>query len=139
MDLQFIQDNLMLAGLAVVTGAMLLWSFIGGKLSGVAQANTLEATRLINQDALVLDVREDKEFSTGHIPHSRHIPVGQLNERIKELDKFKSKPILVSCRSGQRSAQACRILKKQGFENVTNLAGGVMAWESANLPMEKKV
>jgi len=61
-----------------------------------------------------------------------------LNARIKELDKFKSKPILVSCRSGQRSAQACRILKKQGFENVTNLAGGVMAWESANLPMEKK-
>ena len=138
MDTQFIQDNLMLVGLAVVTGAMLLWSFIGGSLSGVAQANTLQATRLINQDALVLDVREDKEFATGHIPHSRHIPVGQLNGRIKELDKFKGKPILVSCRSGQRSAQACRILKKQGFENVTNLAGGVMAWESANLPMEKK-
>ena len=67
MDIQFIQENMLLVGLAVVSGAMLLWSFIGGKVSGVNQVNTMEATRLINQDALVLDVREDKEFAAGHI------------------------------------------------------------------------
>jgi len=138
MDMQFIQDNLLLAGLAVVSGAMLLWSFIGGKVSGVTQVNTLEATRLINQDALVLDVREDKEFVTGHIPKARHIPLGALANRIQELEKFKSKPIVVNCRSGQRSARACGILKKHGFDNAVNLAGGIMAWESANLPIEKK-
>jgi rhodanese-related sulfurtransferase len=137
MDMQFIQDNLMLVGLAAVTGAMLLWSFVGGKLSGVNGVDTLEATRLINQDALVLDVREDKEFDTGHIPKARHIPLGKLKERIAELEKFKTKAIVVNCRSGQRSAQACGILKKQGYENVVNLSGGIMAWESANLPMEK--
>lgn len=138
MDMQFIQDNLLLVGLAVVSGAMLLWSFIGGKVSGVTQVNTLEATRLINQDALVLDVREDKEFIAGHIPKARHIPLGALGNRIQELEKFKSKPIVVNCRSGQRSARACGILKKHGFDNAVNLAGGIMAWESANLPMEKK-
>lgn len=138
MDMQFIQNNLLLVGLAVVSGAMLLWSFIGGKVSGVTQVNTLEATRLINQDALVLDVREDKEFVAGHIPKARHIPLGALPERLKELEKFKTKPIVVNCRSGQRSARACGILKKHGFENVVNLAGGIMAWESAHLPMEKK-
>lgn len=138
MDMQFIQNNLLLVGLAVVSGAMLLWSFIGGKVSGVTQVNTLEATRLINQDALVLDVREDKEFVAGHIPKARHIPLGTLPERLKELEKFKTKPIVVNCRSGQRSARACGILKKNGFENVVNLAGGIMAWESAHLPMEKK-
>ncbi len=138
MDMQFIQNNLLLVGLAVVSGAMLLWSFIGGKVSGVTQVNTLEATRLINQDALVLDVREDKEFVAGHIPKARHIPLGALPERLKELEKFKTKPIVVNCRSGQRSARACGILKKNGFENVVNLAGGIMAWESAHLPMEKK-
>ena len=138
MDAQFLQDNLMLVGLAAVTGTMLLWSFFGGKLSGVQQANTLEATRLINQDALVLDVREDKEFAAGRIPNSRHIPLGQLGNHIKELEKYKGKPILISCRSGQRSAHACGVLKKQGFENVYNLAGGMMAWEQANLPVEKK-
>ena len=138
MDMQFIQDNLLLVGLAVVSGAMLLWSFVGGKVSGVAAVDTLEATRLINQDALVLDVREDKEFVAGHIPKARHIPLGALASRLGELEKFKNKPIVVNCRSGQRSARACGILKKHGFEKAVNLTGGIMAWESANLPVEKK-
>ena len=138
MDAQFLQDNLLLVGLAAVSGVMLLWSFVGGRVSGVQQAGTLEATRLINQGALVLDVREDSEFNAGHIPNSRHIPLAQLGNRIKEIEKFKSKPILINCRSGHRSTRACGILRKQGFENVYNLAGGMMAWEQASLPVEKK-
>lgn len=137
MDMQFLQDNWMLVALAVVSGAMLIWSFIGSKLSGIEQADTLKATRLYNDDALVLDVREDKEFTSGHIPKAKHIPLGQLSSRIQELDKFKSKPILVTCRSGQRSARACGMLKKAGFETVFNQAGGIIAWERANLPVVK--
>ena len=138
MDMQFLQDNWMLVALAVVSGAMLAWSFIGGRLSGVEQADTLKATRLYNDDALVLDVREDKEFAAGHIPKAKHIPLSQLSGRIKELDKFKGKPVLVTCRSGQRSASACRMLKKAGFETVYNQAGGIIAWERANLPVTQK-
>jgi rhodanese-related sulfurtransferase len=137
MDVQFLQDNWMLAALAAVSGAMLAWSFLGGRLSGVEQADTLKATRLYNDDALILDVREDKEYASGHIPRARHIPLGQLANRIQELDKFKSKPILVTCRSGQRSARACGMLKKAGFETVYNQAGGIIAWERANLPIAK--
>ncbi|MDP2029249.1 MAG: rhodanese-like domain-containing protein [Thiobacillus sp.] len=137
MDMQFIQDNWMLASLALASGSMLAWSFIGNKLSGVDEADTLKATRLYNDDALVLDVREDKEFAAGHIPKAKHIPLGQLANRIKELDKFKGKPVLVTCRSGQRSARACGMLKKAGFETVYNQAGGIIAWERANLPVTK--
>ena len=137
MDMQFLQDNWMLASLALASGAMLAWTFIGGKLSGVEQADTLKATRLYNDDALVLDVREDKEFAAGHIPKAKHIPLGQLDKRINELDKFKTKPVLVTCRSGQRSARACGMLKKAGFETVYNQAGGIIAWERANLPTTK--
>ena len=137
MDMQFLQDNWMLVALAAVSGAMLVWSFIGGKLSGIEEADTLKATRLYNDDALVLDVREDKEFAAGHIPKAKHIPLGQLAGRMKELDKFKDKPILVTCRSGQRSARACGMLKKAGFETVYNQAGGIIAWERANLPVAK--
>jgi rhodanese-related sulfurtransferase len=137
MDLQFLQDNWMLVALAAVSGAMLVWSFIGDKLSGVEQADTLKATRLYNDDALVLDVREDKEFAAGHIPRAKHIPLGQLAGRINELDKFRNRPVLVTCRSGQRSARACGMLKKAGFETVYNQAGGLIAWERANLPVEK--
>lgn len=138
MDMQFLQDNWMLVALAMFSGAMLAWSFIGGRLSGVEQADTLKATRLYNDDALVLDVREDKEFAAGHIPKAKHIPLSQLAGRIKELDKFKGKPVLVTCRSGQRSASACRMLKKAGFETVYNQAGGIIAWERANLPVTQK-
>ncbi len=137
MDTQFLQDNWMLVSLAVVSGGMLAWSFLGSRLSGIEQADTLKATRLFNDDALILDVREDKEYAAGHIPKARHIPLGTLNSRIKELDKYKNKPILVTCRSGQRSARACRILKKAGFETVFNQSGGIIAWERANLPVNK--
>ena len=127
----------MLVALAVASGAMLAWTFIGSKLSGVEEANTLKATRLYNEDALILDVREDKEFAAGHIPKAKHIPLGKLATRIQELDKHKAKPILVTCRSGQRSARACGILKKAGFTTVYNQAGGIIAWERANLPVTK--
>jgi rhodanese-related sulfurtransferase len=137
MDVQFLQDNWMMAALAVVSGAMLIWSFIGSKLSGVEQADTLKATRLYNDDALIIDVREDKEFATGHIPRAKHIPLGQLASRMQELEKHKGKPILVTCRSGQRSARACGMLKKAGFETVYNQEGGIIAWERANLPVTK--
>ena len=138
MDVQFLQDNWMLVSLVVVSGAMLIWSFIGAKLSGIEQADTLKATRLYNDDALVLDVREDKEFAAGHIPKAKHIPLGQLAGRLNELDKFKNKPVLVTCRSGNRSARACGMLKKAGFETVYNHAGGIIAWERANLPVTQK-
>lgn len=137
MDMQFLQDNWMLVALAVVSGAMLAWSFLGSRLSGVEQADTLKATRLYNDDALILDVREDKEYAAGHIPKAKHIPLGKLGSRIQELDKYKKKPILVTCRSGQRSARACGILKKAGFETVFNQAGGIIAWERANLPVDR--
>lgn len=136
--LEFLQNNLMLVGVAVASGGMLLWQTFGNRLSGLNQVSTAEATRLINDDALVLDVREDKEWAEGHIPNARHIPMAQLSKRLAELDKLKDKPIVVSCRSGYRSASVCRTLKKNGFENVHNLAGGILAWEQAGLPVTKK-
>ncbi|MDA8129440.1 MAG: rhodanese-like domain-containing protein [Betaproteobacteria bacterium] len=137
MDVQFLQQNWMLVAAVTISGIMLLWSFVGSKLSGIEEADTLKATRLFNDDALVLDVREDKEFAAGHIPKAKHIPLGQLSGRLQELEKFKAKPILVTCRTGQRSARACGMLKKAGFETVYNQAGGIVAWERANLPVAK--
>ncbi|HMM47008.1 MAG TPA: rhodanese-like domain-containing protein [Thiobacillaceae bacterium] len=138
MDMQFLQANWLLLALALISGIMLLWSFVGGSISGVEQADTLKATRLYNDDALVLDVREDKEYTAGHIPKAKHIPLGELKRRLAELEKFKDKPILVTCRSGSRSAHACRTLKKAGFQTVYNQAGGIIAWERANLPVTTK-
>lgn len=136
--MEFIQNNILLVITAVVSGLMLLWSIFGSRVTGINQVNTFEATRLINDDALVLDVREDSEWNAGHIPDAKHIPLGRLNARVGELDKFKDKPIVVNCRSGHRSNRACAMLKKSGFANVHNLSGGIMAWQQANLPVIKK-
>jgi rhodanese-related sulfurtransferase len=137
--LDFIRENLMLVLLAVASGAWILFPLLRDKLSGIRQAGTLEATQLINhEDALVLDVREDSELSAGRIPNAKHIPLGQLGNRVKELEKFKARPIVVGCRSGHRSVTACRTLLKQGFDKVYNLKGGIIAWEQAGLPLEKK-
>jgi rhodanese-related sulfurtransferase len=87
--------------------------------------------------SLVLDVREDAEFKTGHIKDSVHIPLGALKSRLSELEKSKEKNIIVGCRSGSRSGRACSLLKKNGFDKVHNLRGGVIAWENDNLPMSK--
>jgi rhodanese-related sulfurtransferase len=136
--MEFIQHNLLLVITAVGSGAMLLWSFLGKRAAGINQINTLEATRLMNEDALMLDVREDNEWAVGHIPNAKHVRLGQLSDQLSTLEKFKEKPIVVYCRSGNRSATACAMLKKAGFAKANNLAGGIIAWEQAHLPITRK-
>lgn len=136
--MQFIQNNLLIIGLILVSGTMLLWPTIARTFFGRKQVDAQEAVLKMNHDnALVLDVREDKEVAFGRIPHAKHIPIGQLKTRLNELEKFKTKPIIVTCRSGHRSSSACGILTENGFADVYNLAGGMSAWEQANLPVEK--
>ena len=135
---EFAQHNYMLIGLAAVSGGMLVWTSISGRISGIPHVSPAEATRLLNEDALILDVREDKEWAAGHIPRSRHIPLSQLGERVGELEKYKDHPIVINCQSGSRSAHGCRMLKKHGFQKLYNLAGGLSAWQQASLPVSKK-
>jgi rhodanese-related sulfurtransferase len=131
---KFATQNLWLIGLALGSGAMLVWPM----LRRGASVTPNEAVMLINHgNALVLDVREDVEFAMGHIADARHIPLSQLASRFNELEKWKGKSVIVNCQSGMRSAKACAILKKNGFTQVSNLAGGLAAWQSAKLPTTK--
>lgn len=138
--MDFIIQHIWLVLLVVVSGFMLLGGGgLFGKLSGVKQVGPQEAVLLFNhEDALVLDVREQSEWADGHIGKAKHIPLGQLKTRLAELEKYKDKPIVAVCRSGQRSGSACGVLKKAGFEKLYNLAGGMLAWEQAGLPRERK-
>lgn len=117
---------------------MLLWSLFGNRFRGIKEVDTLAALQLINhKNALVLDVRETNEFESGHILNSRLIPLGKLKERIGELEKYKDRPIVLVCRSGNRSDSASSSLGKQGFSQVYTLAGGILAWQKAKLPLVK--
>jgi rhodanese-related sulfurtransferase len=138
--MDFILQNIWLVLLVIISGFMLFGGAgLFGKLSGVKQIGPQEAVLLFNhEDALVLDVREQSEWADGHISKARHIPLGQLKNKLNELEKFKDKPIIAVCRSGNRSGSACGTLKKAGFEKLYNLSGGMMAWEQAGLPRERK-
>ena len=129
--------TLLVAAFAVVLSA-LLWNLAtdpGGKHA----IDPLGATALINhEDAVVLDVRSMAEFKDGHIVNAINIPLNGLGNNVKQLEKHRSKPIVAVCRSGSRSGAACSLLRKHGFENVKNLRGGMLAWESANLPVKRK-
>lgn len=135
----FIPNHLMLFAALVIILGLLIHNLLGTQLSGFGSLSPSEATMLINRkNAVVLDVREDAEYKTGHILNSIHIPQSALKTRMGELEKHKNKPIIVGCRSGNRSGPACAQLKKQGFETVHNLKGGIMGWQNANLPLVKE-
>ncbi|MFD0958161.1 rhodanese-like domain-containing protein [Paenibacillus chungangensis] len=73
----------------------------------------------------MLDVREDEEWQSGHIAGANHIPLGQLSQRMAELDA--GRELIVICRSGNRSGLACELLEASGY-NVVNMTGGMMEW-----------
>jgi len=135
---QFISNNFFPIVIAILSGAMLFWSVFGNRIRGIKEVDSIAALQLINhKNAMVLDVREDGEYKAGHVLDAKQIPLGKLKERIGELEKYRNVPIVVVCRSGMRSATACVLLGKQGFAQVHNLTGGIMAWQKANLPLQK--
>lgn len=108
-------------------------------VSGKGSVDPAGATDLINhKDALVLDVRPAADFAQGHIINAVNIPMNGFRKQIGTLQKYKDRPVLVTCRSGSQSTMACQQLRKEGFADVHNLRGGVLAWQSANLPLSKK-
>lgn len=134
--MEFIQSNILLIGLALGSGIMLLIPLFKGGAGGVPNLSPAEAVTLINRShALVLDVRDDAEFASGHIAEAKHIPLSSLPERLNELNKYKNKTILLNCQRGMRSAKACDILRKAEFTQIHNLQGGLEAWTSAKLPV----
>lgn len=138
--IEFVVNHWMLWTAFLVLLGLLLGGEIQRRRYGVPQLGPNQAIQVLNRDsAVLLDVREDKELEqTGRIPHARHIPLSQLNARLAELKSGKDKPVVAYCRSGSRSNKAAAQLRKAGYEQVYNLAGGILAWENANLPLSRK-
>lgn len=134
--MEFLQNNWHWLALAITSGGALIWRTMQDAGNTISAA---EATLKINREnAQVLDVREAAEFTAGHIPNAKPIPLAQLEKRIGELEKFKDTPLIVACQSGVRSGKACATLRKAGFNQVFNLNGGTPSWEQAGLPVTRK-
>ena len=137
--LDFVQRHTLLVAAFFALLALVVWTELRRFTKGYQDVRPQQAVRLINDDdPLILDVREANEVAQGKIRGACHIPMSKLAARLGELDKERGRKVLVYCRSGQRSGHAAGLLKKHGFEEVYNLQGGILAWESDNLPVVKK-
>jgi rhodanese-related sulfurtransferase len=134
-NVKFIIDNIWLVAVAVLSGGALLMPALQRRGEKVS---LLQATQLINQGKVaIVDVRDTAEFATGHIRDSKNIPLNEIPQRTGELEKFKSKTVIVLCQSGVRSSKAAAQFKRAGFNHVVSLNGGLAAWLAQGLPIIK--
>jgi len=133
---KFIIDNWMLISIALASGALLLWPVVQGATAVGIAPNA--AVQLINREkAVVVDVCQPEEFAQGHIVGAKNIPLADLEAKLPGLVKNKALPVVLVCQSGARSGRAVATAKKLGYEQAQSLAGGLKAWKTANLPVEK--
>jgi len=126
----------MLISVALVSGSLLFLPLIQGAAGGGLSA--AQVVHMINRDkAVVVDVCEAEEFAAGHVVGAKNLPLNQLEDKLAGVVKNKTLPLILVCQSGARSARALTIAKKLGYEQAQSLSGGLGAWRSANLPLEK--
>ena len=131
--LQFFIDNVLLIGVAFISGAMLVWPLVRGKASGPT-LSTLQATQLINsRNPQVVDLRNAEDFAKGSLPNARNIPAAKMAERVGELKK--DKPVILVCATGTSAGRTAALLRSQGYSDVYVLGGGLTAWREAGLPV----
>ncbi len=133
--MKFIIDHIFTIAIVLVSGGYLLFSGLG---RGGKRASPLEATMLINRGkSTIVDVRTPEEFAAGHLRDAKNIPLADLGTRIGELEKSKSRSVIVVCQTGARADKAVRQLDAAGFADVVRLDGGIAAWQTAGLPIAK--
>lgn len=136
--MNFVFDNWALFTALALVLAALAWGPLQQRLRGIRTVPVSEAVRLINRErAIVIDVRNPEEFQGGHIPAALNLPLKGLAARLGDIEKHRQRPVILSCRTSQRSLAAASVLAKAGFSSPIVLAGGFTAWQSENLPTEK--
>ena len=130
--LEFVANHWLEVSIFLAFLVVLLWD--NNKRSGQSVSAT-EATFKINKEnALVLDIREAKDFKTGHLANALNIPYAKLAERLNELEPHKERPIILVCKTGQTVSMAGKMLREKGY-NALRLSGGMLEWSNLNLPV----
>lgn len=132
---EFIITHYVLVGLFA---ALLVAFFVNEGRLGGATVSAAQLVSLINREnGIVLDIRDQKEFSTGHIVDAINVPFTSIDSRAADLEKYKAQPMIIVCKMGQHSAGVGRKLRTLGFENVRRLGGGIAEWRASNMPLVK--
>jgi rhodanese-related sulfurtransferase len=135
--IQYVTAHPLLAG-AVVLALVVVLTF-ESRLRSTAHAaiSSQDLIRLMNQGALVLDIRKSEEFAQGHVNGAKHLSSDQILTAGENFKRFKEKPVIVYCDSGSLAAAAVRQLNEQGFTKAFALRGGLASWRAENLPITR--
>lgn len=128
----FIWDNAFLILVAAYCIGALLWP----KIRRGSRITHTVATQMINKGkAAIIDIRDQKEYRSGHLLNALHVPYDALEERLPRIEKLKSQPVIIVCDDGKRSREASAFLRKSGFSQVFSLDGGMAGWKKNGLPV----
>lgn len=126
--------RVILSSVSTLLGVLLLAS----QPCAAQDIDVTQARAMSQHGALLLDVREPDEYADIHAPNATLIPLGQLGSRLGEIATYKNRPVAVMCRSGRRSAKAVQLLQEAGYNRVSNVGGGILAWENAGLKVVRR-
>ena len=133
--LEFAANHTLLVTALLFSFFLLVFTELRRQAQGATNVEPQDAVKLINADAVVLDLRSSEAFARGHIVNAKNIPADDLTTNQDQYKKYKSRPILAVCDAGITSSKAVDTLRKSGLENVYGLKGGITAWTQANLPL----
>ena len=132
---EFVGEHLLLSAALVVSFFLLIFSELRRKASGLINIEPADAVKLINNDALVVDIRSADAYGRGHIVNARNIPADELDSKLASLEQYKSKPVITVCDAGISSTRFVNKLRQSGFESAYGLKGGMSGWSQAGLPV----
>ena len=135
--LEYIANHPLLAGAAGLMPLVVLGYELRQRANAATAVSPGEAVRLMNDGALMIDIRSTNQFKDGHVSGARNVPGDQIAEGAATVEKLKGKTLITCCDSGVTSAAAARKLTDLGFTSVYNLRGGIAAWRQDNLPVNK--
>jgi rhodanese-related sulfurtransferase len=135
MFLEFAANHTLLVTALLFSFFLVIFTELRRQASGMTNVEPQAAVKLINADAVVLDVRSADAFALGHIVNAKNIPFDELEANEDKIEKYKSKPIIAVCNAGVTSTKVVKSLRNSGAENVYGLKGGIAAWTQANLPL----
>ena len=133
--LEFASGHTLLVLALMISFFVVVFTELRRKASGLVNIEANEAVSLINNDAVVIDLRSVDAFSKGHIVNAKNIPSDELDAKMNSLESLKSKPIVAVCEAGITSTKAVNSLRQAGYDSVYGLKGGMSGWSQAGLPV----
>ncbi|HEX2495116.1 MAG TPA: rhodanese-like domain-containing protein [Steroidobacter sp.] len=135
--IEYATNHPFLVAAAAILAVLAVVIELRSRSRGSTAVTPADVVRLANSGALLLDVRDAKDYEAGHIIDARNIPAAEVASRAESLKKYREKPVIVYCESGYTCTGAARALRASGFAKVVTLRGGLQNWRQENLPLVK--